>query len=160
MTKAIGVSPTAFDAVPVDRAPNWDYFWHSGSSGLFWHGHQEDVDALHPLAIAVFCLSAAAHSSESTPHPDWELCRPAYALGSASIVLRQHLQTEDRALLYATYFSLTNISLLFAYPLAGWIGATMGQKAGFMLLALGAGMAVLAALRLGRSAGASAQQKI
>jgi MFS family permease len=82
------------------------------------------------------------------------------ALTPASIVLRQHLQTEDRALLYATYFSLTNVSLLLAYPMAGWIGATMGQMAGFMLLALGAGVAVLAALRLGRSAGPGAQQKI
>jgi MFS family permease len=82
------------------------------------------------------------------------------ALTPASIVLRQHLQTEDRALLYATYFSLTNVSLLLAYPMAGWIGATIGQMAGFMLVALGAGFAVLAALRLGRSAGAAAQQKI
>jgi MFS family permease len=74
------------------------------------------------------------------------------ALTPASIVLRQHFQTEDRVLLYATYFAMSNAALLLAYPLAGWVGATLGLKAGFILLALIAGLAVLVALRLGRNA--------
>jgi MFS family permease len=72
------------------------------------------------------------------------------ALTPASIVLRQHFRTEDRALLYATYFSLTNVALLLAYPIAGWLGAALGQRAGFVLLAAVASLSVLAALRLGR----------
>jgi MFS family permease len=81
------------------------------------------------------------------------------ALTPASVVLRQHVRAEDRPLLYATYFSMTNIALLLAYPLAGWIGPALGLKAGFILLALAAAVAVFAALRLARPGRKTSRQE-
>jgi MFS family permease len=72
------------------------------------------------------------------------------ALTAAPAVLRGEGDETDRPLLYATYFSITNLALLVAYPLAGWIGAGLGLKAAFLLLAGLGGLSVLASLRAGR----------
>jgi MFS family permease len=84
----------------------------------------------------------------------WSLLGAGYGLAMTpgSIVLRTYGLAEDRPLLYATNFSLTNASLLIAFPLAGWIGTTFHLKSGLMLLAAIAGLSTIAAFRLQRGA--------
>ena len=83
----------------------------------------------------------------------WSLLGIGYGLAvtPASAVLRSCGRAEDRGLLYATYFSLANFALLFAYTLVGWLSAELDTKVEFALLAAIAGAAVLAAFRLMRS---------
>src|SRR5262249_1917459 len=85
----------------------------------------------------------------------WWLLGIGYGLAvtPASVVLRSYGCPEDRGLLYATYFSLTNFALLLAYTLVGWLSAALDTKVEFALLAAIAGAAVLAAFRLVRSPG-------
>jgi MFS family permease len=83
----------------------------------------------------------------------WWLLGIGYGLAvtPASAVLRSYGCTEDRGLLYATYFSLTNFALLLAYTLVGWLSAALDTKVEFALLAAIAGAAVFAAFHLVRS---------
>jgi MFS family permease len=57
----------------------------------------------------------------------WWLLGIGYGLAvtPASVVLRSYGCAEDRGLLYATYFSLTNFALLLAYSLVGWLSAAL-----------------------------------
>jgi len=82
----------------------------------------------------------------------WSLLGIGYGLAvtPASVILRSYGRAEDRGLLYATYFSLTNSALFLAYPLVGWLSAALDTKTEFALLAAIAGVAVLAAFRLAR----------
>jgi MFS family permease len=82
----------------------------------------------------------------------WSLLGIGYGLAitPASAVLRSYGRAEDRGLLYATYFSLTNFALFLAYPLVGWLSAVLDTKIEFALLAAIAGAAVIAAFRLTR----------
>jgi MFS family permease len=63
-------------------------------------------------------------------------------------LLRRSGMREDRQYLYAAQFALAHGCLLITYPLAGWLGAGVGLKIDFAVLALMAASAVLLALRL------------
>jgi predicted MFS family arabinose efflux permease len=59
----------------------------------------------------------------------------ALALTPAPLLLRRVVAAEQRPVLYAALFSLGNAALLVAYPIAGWLGATLGMATAFAVLA-------------------------
>ncbi|WP_280550378.1 MFS transporter [Halomonas sp. 11-S5] len=63
-------------------------------------------------------------------------------------LLKQSCQAEERPALFAAQFSLSHACWLIAYPLAGWLGSSMGMMAAFAALAAVALIATLAASRL------------
>lgn len=63
-------------------------------------------------------------------------------------LLKQSCQAEERPALFAAQFSLSHACWLIAYPLAGWLGSSMGMMAAFAALATVALFATLAASRL------------
>ncbi|MGM0981847.1 MAG: MFS transporter [Pseudomonadota bacterium] len=66
-------------------------------------------------------------------------------------LLKQSCQAEERPALFAAQFSLSHACWLIAYPLAGWLGSSMGMMAAFATLAAVALAATLAAGRLWRA---------
>ncbi|MBT6830968.1 MAG: MFS transporter [Rhodospirillaceae bacterium] len=71
----------------------------------------------------------------------------AAALTPSGRLLRNSSHQEDRPALFAAYFSLSHICWLLTYPLAGWLGASVGLTVAFLALgalaALGAGAAFM-----------------
>lgn len=63
-------------------------------------------------------------------------------------LLRRSSQPEDRPALFAAQFALSHACWLITYPLAGWMGATVGMPATFLVMAAFAGVSVLAAVKL------------
>ncbi len=63
-------------------------------------------------------------------------------------LLRRSSQPEDRPALFAAQFALSHACWLITYPLAGWLGATVGMPATFLAMAAFAGVSVLAAVKL------------
>ncbi|PLU25382.1 MFS transporter, partial [Sinorhizobium medicae] len=55
---------------------------------------------------------------------------------------------EDRPALFAAQFALSHACWLISYPLAGWLGATVGLPAAFATLGVIAAVAILIATRL------------
>ncbi len=70
------------------------------------------------------------------------------ALTPAIYLIRRLARPEDLQTLFAAQFSISNACLLLAYPAAGWLGATVGMPATFVVLGLVAGAATLAAALL------------
>ncbi len=63
-------------------------------------------------------------------------------------LLRRSSHPEDRPALFAAQFALSHVCWLVTYPLAGWLGATIGLNPTFMILAVIAAAALVAALFL------------
>ena len=63
-------------------------------------------------------------------------------------LLRRSAQAGDRPAIFAAQFALSHACWLIAYPLAGWIGGTLGLTAAFTVLAVLTLAATLAALAL------------
>jgi MFS family permease len=63
-------------------------------------------------------------------------------------LLRRSASPEDRPALFAAQFALSHVCWLFAYPFAGWAGATLGLPMTAALLAAVAGVAIGLALFL------------
>ena len=63
-------------------------------------------------------------------------------------LLRRSAHEGDRPAIYAAQFALSHACWLIAYPLAGWIGATLGLTAAFTVLAVVALASTAAALAL------------
>lgn len=63
-------------------------------------------------------------------------------------LLRRSAHEGDRPAIYAAQFALSHACWLIAYPLAGWIGGTLGLTAAFTVLALVALTSTAAALAL------------
>jgi MFS family permease len=61
-------------------------------------------------------------------------------------LLRRSARESDRPAIYAAQFALSHACWLIAYPLAGWIGGTLGLTAAFTVLALVALTSTAAAL--------------
>lgn len=61
-------------------------------------------------------------------------------------LLRRSSWPEDRPALFAAQFALSHACWLVTYPLAGWLGATVGLSAAFVILACIAGAALAAAM--------------
>jgi MFS family permease len=70
------------------------------------------------------------------------------ALTPALYLIRRLARPEDLQTLFAAQFSISNACLLLAYPAAGWLGATVGMPATFVVLGLVAGAATLASALL------------
>nr|WP_153404358.1 MFS transporter [Sinorhizobium meliloti] len=63
-------------------------------------------------------------------------------------LIRRSSHPEDRPALFAAQFALSHACWLVTYPLAGWLGATLGLSATFAALGVIAVVAVLIAMRL------------
>ncbi|RVK21875.1 MFS transporter [Sinorhizobium medicae] len=63
-------------------------------------------------------------------------------------LLRRSSGLEDRPALFAAQFALSHACWLITYPLAGWLGATVGLPATFSALGLIAAAAIFVAARL------------
>ncbi|WP_347266102.1 MFS transporter [Paracoccus sp. (in: a-proteobacteria)] len=72
----------------------------------------------------------------------------AIALTPATYLIRRLARPADLQMLIAAQMSLANGLLLLAYPLAGWLGATLGMAQTFAILGLLAALAVMAFARL------------
>jgi MFS family permease len=66
----------------------------------------------------------------------------------AGRLLKRSAHKGDRPAIYAAHFALSHACWLLAYPLAGWIGATLGLTVAFTVLAFVALTSTAAALAL------------
>ena len=74
----------------------------------------------------------------------------AWTLTPVTYLIRRIASPADMQTLFAAQMSIANGCLLVAYPLAGWLGATLGMSATFAILAALAGCSATAAWRLWR----------
>lgn len=63
-------------------------------------------------------------------------------------LIRRSSHPEDRPALFAAQFALSHATWLLSYPLAGWLGATVGMPGTFVVMATIALTGVAAAIRL------------
>lgn len=63
-------------------------------------------------------------------------------------LLRRSAQPEDRPAVFAAQFALSHACWLLTYPLAGWLGATVGMTAAFAVLGAIAALAIVLAIQL------------
>ncbi|MBK5568232.1 MFS transporter [Ensifer sp. SSB1] len=82
--------------------------------------------------------------------PLWLAIGLGYSLAQtpSGRLLRRSSRQEDRPALFAAQFALSHACWLITYPLAGWLGATVGMSMTFTVLGLIAVGAILAAARL------------
>lgn len=78
------------------------------------------VDSIHTL-LPLWCLLGIGYSIAQTP---------------SGRLLRRSAHAEDRPALFAAHFALSHAAWLITYPLAGWLGATIGLSAAALCLAL------------------------
>ncbi len=80
----------------------------------------------------------------------WFVLGIAYSMSvtPSGRLLRRSANADDRPAVFAAQFALSHGCWLICYPLAGQIGAGIGQVAAFGALALVAGIGTVAALRL------------
>ncbi|ANH09106.1 MAG TPA: MFS transporter [Shinella sp.] len=95
-------------------------------------------------------LAASAVDGIRTLLPLWCLLGIGYSIAQtpSGRLLRRSAHAEDRPALFAAHFALSHAAWLVTYPLAGWLGATIGLSAAALCLALLAtsGFAVAMAL--------------
>jgi hypothetical protein len=72
----------------------------------------------------------------------------AWVLTPVTYLIRRLAAPADLQTLFAAQMSISNGCLLVAYPLAGWLGASLGIPLTFLVLAALAGLAAVAAFRL------------
>ncbi|GLQ53990.1 MFS transporter [Devosia nitrariae] len=63
-------------------------------------------------------------------------------------LIRRSSHAEDRPALFAAQFALSHAAWLITYPLAGWLGATVGMPATFLVMAAIAAAGLILAMRL------------
>ena len=91
------------------------------------------TSAYWPLLLAGWFVLGIAYSMSVTP---------------SGRLLRRSANADDRPAVFAAQFALSHGCWLICYPLAGQIGAGLGQVAAFGLLAIVAGIGTVAALWL------------
>lgn len=74
----------------------------------------------------------------------------AWALTPATYLIRRIAAPSDLQALFAAQVTIANACLLLAYPLAGWLGATLGMGATFAILGAMAGSATAVAWHMWR----------
>ena len=86
--------------------------------------------------------------------PLWFVLGLGYSLTQTPTgrLLRRSAHAEDRPALFAAQFALSHACWLGTYPLAGWLGATAGLDATFLVMAALSVVAVATASRLWPSA--------
>ncbi|MGV0806456.1 MFS transporter [Mycolicibacterium setense] len=65
-------------------------------------------------------------------------------------LLRRNSTLDDRTAVFTAQFSLSHACFLLTYPIAGWVGATLGQPVAALVLTVVATLAAAAALMLWR----------
>ncbi|MEJ6781461.1 MFS transporter [Aminobacter sp. Piv2-1] len=82
--------------------------------------------------------------------PLWFVLGLGYSIAQtpAGRLLRRSSRPEDRPALFAAQFALSHACWLITYPLAGWLGVTVGLSATFVAMAAIAAVATAAALLL------------
>ncbi|ESR23989.1 MFS transporter [Lutibaculum baratangense] len=83
------------------------------------------------MALALWALLGAGASLILTP---------------SGLLLRRSSRAEDRPALFSAQFALSHACWLVAYPVAGWIGASLGLDVAFVVMAVGALIGAGAAL--------------
>lgn len=74
-------------------------------------------------------------------------------------LLRRNSTLDNRTAVFTAQFSLSHACFLLTYPIAGWIGATLGQPVAALVLTVVATLAAATALMLWRPARATAGQR-
>lgn len=106
------------------------------------------------IALAVLAVLSSVTTSQTAFWPillgGWLALGIAY---SASVtpsgrLLRRSANADDRPAVFAAQFALSHACWLIAYPLAGQVGARIGQPAAFAALAALGVIGVIAAIRL------------
>ncbi|MEY9628993.1 MFS transporter [Sinorhizobium fredii] len=82
--------------------------------------------------------------------PLWLAIGLGYSLAQtpSGRLLRRSSHPEDRPALFAAQFALSHACWLITYPVAGWLGATIGFPATFAALGVIAAAAIFTAMRL------------
>lgn len=77
----------------------------------------------------------------------WAATGLAYAVAQtpSGRLLRRSSTADDRPALFAAHFAISHSCWLLTYPLAGWVGARFGLPAAAVVLAVIAGVGVIAA---------------
>lgn len=70
----------------------------------------------------------------------------------AARLLRRNSTTDNRTAVFTAQFSLSHACFLLTYPIAGWVGATLGQPVAALALTVVATLAAATALMLWRPA--------
>ncbi|MFI2477638.1 MFS transporter [Nocardia xishanensis] len=110
--------------------------------------------ALLPVGL----LAAASIAGlKPLPGPGWALLTVAWiTLGTgtslintpAARLLRSQSDTDTRTAVFTAQFSLSHACFLLAYPIAGWVGAGVGQFAAVITLAIVATLAAATAAQM------------
>jgi MFS family permease len=102
------------------------------------------------IILATGLLVGAAVPGYAMLLPLWFAFGLGYSIAQtpSGRLLRRSSQPEDRPALFAAQFALSHACWLITYPLAGWLGASVGLSATFIILSGIAGGAILAAIRL------------
>ncbi|MEU2255419.1 MFS transporter [Nocardia xishanensis] len=110
--------------------------------------------ALLPVGL----LAAASIAGlKPLPGPGWALLTVAWiTLGTgtslintpAARLLRSQSDTDTRTAVFTAQFSLSHACFLLAYPIAGWVGAGVGQFAAAITLAIVATLAAATAAQM------------
>ena len=102
------------------------------------------------MATTALWIFAPDQVGWTTLLPAWAVLGMAYAglVTPGGRLLRRSASTADLPALFAAQFSLSHACWLLAYPLAGWLGATLGLGAALAALSLLALAGMLAAWRV------------
>ncbi|SSC67984.1 MFS transporter [Ciceribacter selenitireducens] len=97
-------------------------------------------------------LTTAFVSNYATLLAVWLLIGLGYSIVQtpSGRLLRRSAHAEDRPALFAAHFALSHAAWLITYPLAGWLGATIGLSWTAMVLGILAGLGLIAAVRVWR----------
>ncbi|MCF6367309.1 MFS transporter [Rhizobium halophilum] len=85
----------------------------------------------YAILLAVWLLMGLGYSIVQTP---------------SGRLLRRSAHAQDRPALFAAHFALSHAAWLLTYPLAGWLGATIGLSMTATILALVAGVGLIGAI--------------
>lgn len=115
----------------------------------------EDIPDRRAMLAGAGLLTAGLFLGVAVPGymlllPLWFVLGLGYSLTQtpSGRLLRRSARPEDRPAVFAAQFALTHACWLITYPLAGWLGATVGLPFTFAALGTIAILAVLFALRL------------
>jgi predicted MFS family arabinose efflux permease len=72
----------------------------------------------------------------------------AWVLTPVTYLIRRLAAPADLQTLFVAQMTIANLCLLVAYPLAGWLGASLGLRLTFLILAGLTALATLIAARL------------
>ena len=102
-------------------------------------------------------VGVAAAAIVATVEPSWLMLLAVWVLlgaGTSMIstpsarLLRRAATDDTRSYLFTAQFSLSHACFIIGYPVAGWVGATAGQPAAAVVLAVLATLSTLAVFRL------------